>query len=218
MLSLKNKTDRQLNGFDTFIKITSVMMYILFFICCFFMYKYLKMNVFIVITVIGFIICSLSVIALYELLAKIKEEKINRKISKYLKANRYDDKVISEFKYFINEVLDTDSVHLLYYEIEKENIAGNIMDTMVNIMIRYNYHSSYTKDVMIFRINKLMNSLSFTQKEIEERQVYLRKQHVKKLREIHRKLRDLKSERTKYNGITEKDFYSPLDEKSNNLI
>lgn len=37
-------------------------------------------------------------------------------------------------------------------------------------------------------------------------------------REIYRKLESLKSERKKYNGITEKDFYSPLDEKSNNLI
>ena len=80
-------------------------------------------------------------------------------------------------------------------------------------MIQYNYASDCTREAMINRINDLMDSISFTQKEISDRQTYLRKQNVYKLRGIYDRLLDLKIEKKDYNGITEDTFYRPVENR-----
>lgn len=126
--------------------------------------------------------------------------------------------MISEVKYFISKKLDSDGISILYLNIEEQdklrrNNDTDIIENVINLMIQYNYASDCTREAMINRINDLMDSNSFTQKEISDRQTYLRKQNVYKLRGIYDRLLDLKIEKKDYNGITEDTFYRPVENR-----
>lgn len=223
MLKLEKQTDERLNKLEKWDIFTYLPIFLLIFCVCFICIAIIDWNELWIATsfyttCVCMLISFISIESSYRFQIKIKGEKINRRIDRFTTSDRYDDALISEVKYFISKKLDSDGISILYLNIEEQdklrrNNDTDIIENVINLMIQYNYASDCTREAMINRINDLMDSISFTQKEISDRQTYLRKQNVYKLRGIYDRLLDLKIEKKDYNGITEDTFYRPVENR-----
>lgn len=221
MIKLEKQTDERLNKLEKWDILTYLPIFLFILCVCYICIAIIYSNEFWIATsfyitcvcmLISFILIEVS----YHFQSKIKGEKINRLIDKFSNSDRYDYSLKSEVKYFISKYLDSDDIRNLYLSVvEQDKLQGDnetdIIENTINLMIQYNYDSECIREAMINRINDLMDSISFTQKEISDRQTYLKKQSITKLRGIHDKLLDLKIEKKDYNGITEDTFYRPVE-------